>query len=98
ILDILHDAPGFLCIALAEMLRILTNNASIAKGPSAAKVVQPLFSLLSKADMGPEGQYSALQVLVNILEHPECRADYNLTPRQTIEPVITLLNSSPPAV
>ncbi|KAF0903546.1 hypothetical protein E2562_027973 [Oryza meyeriana var. granulata] len=98
ILDILHDAPDFLCIALAEMLRILTNNASIAKGPSAAKVVQPLFSLLSKADIGPEGQYSTLQVLVNILEHPECRADYNLTPRQTIEPVITLLNSSPPAV
>jgi hypothetical protein len=98
ILDILHDAPDFLCIALAEMLRILTNNASIAKGPSAAKVVQPLFSLLSKADTGPEGQYSTLQVLVNVLEHPECRADYNLTPRQTIEPVITLLNSSPPAV
>ncbi|KAL5200774.1 hypothetical protein ABZP36_021977 [Zizania latifolia] len=98
ILDILHDAPDFLCIALAEMLRILTNNASIAKGPSAAKVVRPLFSLLSKADIGPEGQYSTLQVLVNILEHPECRADYNLTPRQTIEPVITLLNSSPPAV
>jgi hypothetical protein len=98
ILDILHDAPDFLCIALSEMLRILTNNATIAKGPSAAKVVQPLFSLLSKADMGPEGQYSTLQVLVNILEHPECRADYNLTPRQTIEPVITLLNSSPPAV
>ncbi|VAI72168.1 unnamed protein product [Triticum turgidum subsp. durum] len=98
ILDILHDAPDFLCTALAEMLRILTNNASIAKGPSAAKVVQPLFSLLSKADTGPEGQYSTLQVLVNILEHPECRADYNLTPRQTIEPVITLLNSSPPAV
>ncbi|GJN00266.1 hypothetical protein PR202_ga17684 [Eleusine coracana subsp. coracana] len=61
ILEILHDAPDFLCIALAEMLRILTNNASIAKGPSAAKVVQPLFSLLSKADMGPEGQYSTLQ-------------------------------------
>uniref|UniRef100_A0A0D9WNG3 C2 domain-containing protein n=1 Tax=Leersia perrieri TaxID=77586 RepID=A0A0D9WNG3_9ORYZ len=98
ILDILHDAPDFLCIALAEMLRILTNNASIAKGPSAAKVVRPLFSLLSKADIGPEGQYSTLQVLVNILEHPECRADYSLTPRQTIEPVITLLNSSPPAV
>ncbi|XP_006655925.1 protein CELLULOSE SYNTHASE INTERACTIVE 1 [Oryza brachyantha] len=98
ILDILHDAPDFLCIALAEMLRILTNNASVAKGPSAAKVVQPLFSLLSKADIGPEGQYSTLQVLVNILEHPECRADYNLTPRQTIEPVISLLNSSPPAV
>ncbi|KAK1605128.1 hypothetical protein QYE76_028801 [Lolium multiflorum] len=98
ILDILHDAPDFLCVALAEMLRILTNNASIAKGPSAAKVVQPLFSLLSKADTGPEGQYSTLQVLVNVLEHPECRADYNLTPRQTIEPVITLLNSSPPAV
>lgn len=99
ILEILHDAPDFLCVALAELLRILTNNASIAKGPSAAKVVKPLFSLLSKYDVSPDGQYSALQVLVNILEHyPQCRADYDLSPHQTIEPVIAMLNSQTPAV
>lgn len=98
ILEILHDAPDFLCVALAELLRILTNNASIAKGPSAAKVVKPLFSLLSKYDISPDGQYSALQVLVNILEHPQCRADYDLSPHQTIEPVIAMLNSQTPAV
>ncbi|KAJ4798896.1 CELLULOSE SYNTHASE INTERACTIVE 3 [Rhynchospora pubera] len=98
VLDILHDAPDFLCVALAELLRILTNNATIAKGSSAAKVVRPLFSLLSKYDISPDGQYSALQVLVNILEHPQCRADYDLSPHQTIEPVIAMLNSQTPAV
>ncbi|KAJ4810490.1 CELLULOSE SYNTHASE INTERACTIVE 3 [Rhynchospora pubera] len=98
VLDILHDAPDFLCAALAELLRILTNNATIAKGSSAAKVVRPLFSLLSKYDISPNGQYSALQVLVNILEHPQCRADYDLSPHQTIEPVIAMLNSQTPAV
>ncbi|XP_010905921.1 protein CELLULOSE SYNTHASE INTERACTIVE 1 [Elaeis guineensis] len=97
-LNILHEAPDFLCIALAELLRILTNNASIAKGPSAAKVVEPLFSLLSRSEIGPIGQHGTLQVLVNILEHPHCRADYNLTPRQAIEPVIALLDSLSQAV
>ncbi|KAJ6774998.1 CELLULOSE SYNTHASE-INTERACTIVE PROTEIN [Salix purpurea] len=72
ILDILHEAPDFLCAAFTELLRILTNNASIAKG--------------------------ALQVLVNILEHPQCRADYNLTSHQTIEPLIPLLDSQAPVV
>ncbi|KAJ3679098.1 hypothetical protein LUZ60_017109 [Juncus effusus] len=98
ILEILHDAPDFLCVALAELLRILTNNASIAKGPSAAKVVKPLFSLLSKADISADGQYSTLQVLVNILEHPQCRADYELTPQQAIGPVISMLHSQTQAV
>ncbi|KAM7275040.1 hypothetical protein ACFE04_016906 [Oxalis oulophora] len=98
ILDILHEAPDFLCSAFAELLRILTNNASIAKGPSAAKVVEPLFHLLTKPDFGPDGQHSVLQVLVNILEHPQCRADYNLSSHQAIEPLIPLLDSSVPAV
>ncbi|KAI9394359.1 hypothetical protein POPTR_005G080100v4 [Populus trichocarpa] len=98
ILDILHEAPDFLCAAFAELLRILTNNASIAKGPSAAKVVGPLFLLLTRPEFGPDGQHSALQVLVNILEHPQCRADYNLTSHQTIEPLIPLLDSQAPAV
>ncbi|KAM0039377.1 putative C2 domain, armadillo-like helical, C2 domain superfamily protein [Helianthus debilis subsp. tardiflorus] len=99
VLDILHESPpDFLCAAFAELLRILTNNATIAKGPSAAKVVEPLFSLLTKAEFGPDGQHSALQVLVNILEHPQCRADYSLTSHQAIEPLIPLLDSPAPAV
>ncbi|KAI3767728.1 hypothetical protein L2E82_18092 [Cichorium intybus] len=98
ILDILHEAPDFLCAAFAELLRILTNNATIAKGQSASKVVEPLFSLLTKPEFGPDGQHSALQVLVNILEHPQCRADYTLTAHQAIEPLIPLLDSHVPAV
>ncbi|KAK1308472.1 hypothetical protein QJS10_CPA09g00495 [Acorus calamus] len=98
ILDILHEAPDFLSIAFAELLRILTNNTGIAKGPSAAKVVAPLFQLLARPEVGPDGQHSALQVLVNILEHPQCRADYNLTPHQTIEPIIALMDSPSLAV
>ncbi|KAJ1382753.1 C2 domain [Sesbania bispinosa] len=98
ILDILHEAPDYLCAAFAELLRILTNNASIAKGPSAAKVVEPLFFMLTRQEFGPDGQHSALQVLVNILEHPQCRADYTLTSHQVIEPLIPLLDSPISAV
>nr|GMC63126.1 protein CELLULOSE SYNTHASE INTERACTIVE 1 [Ipomoea batatas] len=98
ILDILHEAPNFLCAAFAELLRILTNNAAIAKGSSAAKVVEPLFLLLTVPEFGHDGQHSALQVLVNILEHPQCRADYTLTSHQAIEPLIPLLDSPASAV
>ncbi|KAF5749829.1 hypothetical protein HS088_TW03G00155 [Tripterygium wilfordii] len=98
ILDILHEAPDFICAAFAELLRILTNNASIAKGSSAAKVVEPLFLLLTRPEFGPDGQHSTLQVLVNILEHPQCRADHTLSSHQAIEPLIPLLDSQAPAV
>ncbi|GMH05918.1 hypothetical protein Nepgr_007758 [Nepenthes gracilis] len=98
ILDILHEAPDFLSSAFAELLRILTNNANIAKGPSAAKVVQPLLLSLARPEFGPDGQHSALQVLVNVLEHPQGRADCTLTSRQVIEPLIPLLDSPVPAV
>ncbi|KAM1161135.1 hypothetical protein ACFX2B_000263 [Malus domestica] len=98
ILDILHEAPDFLSAAFAELLRILTNNASIAKGPSASKVVEPLFVLLTRPEFGPDGQHSALQVLVNVLEHPQCRSDYKLTSHQAVEPIIPLLDSPAPAV
>ncbi|KAJ4953353.1 hypothetical protein NE237_030185 [Protea cynaroides] len=98
ILDILLEAPDFLCVLFAELLRILTNNATIAKGPSAAKVVEPLFLLLSRHEFRSDGQHSALQVLVNILEHPQCRADFNLTSRQAIDPLIPLLDSPTPPV
>ncbi|CAN6483212.1 unnamed protein product [Victoria cruziana] len=94
VLDILPEAPEFLCALFAELFRILTNNASIAKGSSAAKVVEPLFLLLSRPDFSSEGQHSALQVLVNILEHPHCRAGHKLTPHESIEPLIVLLLGS----
>ncbi|WOL08666.1 hypothetical protein Cni_G17419 [Canna indica] len=98
ILKILREAPDFLCVAFAELLRILTNNASIATGSSAAKVVEPLLLLLSKPVFSADGQHSTLKVLVNILEQPQCRTKYNLTAQQAIEPVITLLDSPTQAV
>ncbi|XXG70674.1 hypothetical protein AAC387_Pa07g0105 [Persea americana] len=98
VLDILHEAPDFLCSVFAELLRILTNNASIAKSSSAAKVVEPLFLLLSRLEFGPDGQHSALQILINILEYPQCRAEHSLTPHQAIEPLISLLDSPTHAV
>ncbi|KAL8034161.1 hypothetical protein ABFX02_12G009600 [Erythranthe guttata] len=98
VLDILHEAPDFLSAAFAELLRILTNNATIAKGASAAKVVEPFFMLLTRLEFGPDGQHSALQVLVNILEHPQCRADYTLPSQQCMEPLLPLLDSPASAV
>ncbi|CAK9185769.1 unnamed protein product [Ilex paraguariensis] len=98
VLDILHEAPDFLCAAFAELLRILTNNATIAKGSSAAKVVEPLFLLLTRPEFCPEGQHSTLQVLVNVLEHPQCRVDHPLTSHQAIVPLVPLLDSPSPAV
>ncbi|KAF2284094.1 hypothetical protein GH714_018936 [Hevea brasiliensis] len=98
ILDIPHEVPDFLCASFVDLLRILTNNASIAKGPYAAKVVEPLFLLLTRPEFGPEEQHGALEALANILEHPQCRADYNLASHQAIEPLIPLLDSPAPAV
>ena len=98
ILTILHEAPDFLCMAFAELLRALTNNGSIAKGPSAAKIVEPLFLLLSRPELGSHGQQFAMQALVNVLEHPEGRAECSLTPQQVIEPITTLLGSPIQAV
>ncbi|XP_068636551.1 protein CELLULOSE SYNTHASE INTERACTIVE 1-like [Aristolochia californica] len=98
VLDILHEAPDILSASFTELLRILTNNTTIAKGPAAVKVVSPLFDLLTRPDFGFDGQHSALQVLVNVLEHPQCRADHCLTPQQALEPLIPLLDSPAPAV
>ncbi|XP_074302531.1 protein CELLULOSE SYNTHASE INTERACTIVE 1-like [Silene latifolia] len=98
ILDILPEAPEFLSATFAELLRILTNNATIAKSLSAGKVVEPLFLILSRSDFEPDGQHSVLQVPVNILELPQCRADYTLTSHHVVESLIPLLDSHVPAV
>eukprot|EP01018_Ginkgo_biloba_P037971 Gb_38411 [translate_table: standard] len=93
ILEILPEAPDSLCSLMAELLRILTNNNSIAKGTSAAKVVEPLFVALTRPELSAAGQHSTIQVLVNILENPQRRATYKLTPAQGVEPLISLLDS-----
>eukprot|EP00246_Nothoceros_aenigmaticus_P011723 TRINITY_DN3316_c0_g1_i1.p1 TRINITY_DN3316_c0_g1~~TRINITY_DN3316_c0_g1_i1.p1 ORF type:complete len:1583 (+),score=374.80 TRINITY_DN3316_c0_g1_i1:393-4751(+) len=93
ILSILPTAPDAVCGLSSELLRILTNNYSIAKGAAAAKVVQPLFQSLSRSDLSPSGQHSAMQVLVNIVEKPQRLESLNLTPNEAIEPLIPLLDS-----
>ena len=98
-LNLLLDSPSFLASAMAELLRILTNNASVAKSPAAGKLVGPLFGLLTRPEVGPDGLQSALQALVNILEHPQCRAECtSLSSHMAMEPVISLLDSSVPSV
>ncbi|XP_078444908.1 binding protein [Wolffia australiana] len=79
--------------AAAELLRILTNNASVAKSPAAGVLVRPLLAALSRPDQTPDGLRSSLQALANLLEHPPARAD-----RAALEPVIALLDSPAPAV
>ena len=93
VLEILPEAPDTLCALIAELLRILTNNSSIAKGAAAANVVEPLFYSLTRPELSTSGQHSAMQVLVNILEKPQRLANLNLTPNQAIEPLVLLLDS-----
>eukprot|EP01018_Ginkgo_biloba_P019292 Gb_18151 [translate_table: standard] len=98
VLEILPVAPDSLCALVAELLRILTNNSSIAKGAASARVVEPLFLALSRPDLSTWGQHSTLQTLVNILEKPQCLANLQLTPNQAIEPLIVFLESSSQSV
>jgi hypothetical protein len=93
VLEILHVAPDSLCALIAELLRILTNNSSIAKSASAAAVVEPLFLCLTRPELSTWGQHSALQALVNILEKPQALDNLQLTPSQAIEPLIVFLES-----
>ncbi|CAI0393165.1 unnamed protein product [Linum tenue] len=93
-LEILPRASMPCCAAIAELFRILTNSSAIARSPEAAKIVEPLFDLLLQPDFGSQGQNSALNALVNILEKPQCLTTLRLTPSQTIEPLISFLQSS----
>ncbi|KAI5082947.1 hypothetical protein GOP47_0002690 [Adiantum capillus-veneris] len=93
VIEIIIDAPDSLCALMAELLRILTNNSSIAKGASAAQVIEPLFHVLARPGLSTSGQHSAMQVLVNILEKPQRSSMERLTPNQAIEPLVPLLDS-----
>ncbi|KAG5575327.1 hypothetical protein H5410_055461 [Solanum commersonii] len=63
-LELLPTASSSLCSTIAELFRILTNSSAISKSTSAAKIVEPLFMVLLRSDIGLWGQHSALQTLV----------------------------------
>ncbi|PHT45441.1 hypothetical protein CQW23_14599 [Capsicum baccatum] len=92
-LELLPTASSSLCSTITELFRVLTNSSAISRSPSAAKIVEPLFTVLQRSDFGLWGQHSALQTLVNILEKPQCLATLKLTPSQVIEPLISFLES-----
>ncbi|CAI0600497.1 unnamed protein product [Linum tenue] len=92
-LDLLPHASMPCCSAIAELFRILTNSGAIARSPEAAKIIEPLFDLLLQPDFSLWGKNSALQALMNILEKPQCLTTLRLTPIQTIEPLISFLES-----
>ncbi|XP_009801158.1 protein CELLULOSE SYNTHASE INTERACTIVE 3 isoform X1 [Nicotiana sylvestris] len=97
-LELLPTSSSSLCSTIAELFRVLTNSSAISRSPSAAKIVEPLFTLLQRSDFGLWGQHSALQTLVNILEKPQCLATLKLTPSQVIEPLISFLESPAQAI
>ncbi|KAI6690937.1 hypothetical protein NL676_027765 [Syzygium grande] len=97
-LEQLPVAPISLCSSIAELFRILTNSSAIARGSTAARIVEPLFTLLHSPDFSLWGQHSALQALVNILEKPQSLATLKLTPSQAIEPLISFLESPSQAI
>ncbi|CAN1240117.1 Protein CELLULOSE SYNTHASE INTERACTIVE 3 [Linum grandiflorum] len=92
-LELLPHASMPLCSAIAELFRILTNSGAIARSSEVANIVEPLFDLLLQPDFSLWGQHSALHALVNILEKPQCLSTLRLTPSQTIEPLISFLES-----
>ncbi|KAG0494352.1 hypothetical protein HPP92_005346 [Vanilla planifolia] len=98
VLEMLLTSSGSLCSLISELLRILTNNSGIAKSEDAARIVEPLFSVLHRTDIPMWGQHSALQALVNILEKPQSLATLKSTPSQVIEPLISFLESPSQAI
>ncbi|XP_010063409.2 protein CELLULOSE SYNTHASE INTERACTIVE 3 [Eucalyptus grandis] len=97
-LEQLPVVPISLCSSIAELFRILTNSSAIARSSTAARIVEPLFTLLHSPDFSLWGQHSALQALVNILEKPQSLATLKLTPSQAIEPLISFLESPSQAI
>ncbi|KAL3630989.1 hypothetical protein CASFOL_023973 [Castilleja foliolosa] len=92
-LDLLPTAPNSVCAMIAELFRILTNSSAVSKSPAGARIVEPLFMVLLKTDIGLWGQHSALQALVNILEKPQSFSILKLSPSEIIEPLISFLES-----
>ncbi|CAI5473610.1 unnamed protein product [Closterium sp. Yama58-4] len=93
IIAIFPSAPLALCALLAELLRVLTNNSTIAKGAAAARLVGPVLAMLRHAELSPAAQTSALQALVNVLEKPGRLEALDVPPSDAMEPLVPLLLS-----
>ncbi|GJP57314.1 hypothetical protein CLOM_g16338 [Closterium sp. NIES-68] len=91
IIAIFPSAPIALCSLFAELLRVLTNNSTVAKGAAAARLVGPVFAMLRQAELSPAAQTSALQALVNVLEKPGRLEALELAPCDAMEPLVPLL-------
>lgn len=100
ILEILPDAGNGLAGVFMELLRVLTNNSSIARGQSAGSTVEPIFAVLRRQDLDISLLNSALQTLSNVLrlEKPDRLQTLHLEPSQALEPLLPLLTSESQAV
>ncbi|KAL0378431.1 UNVERIFIED_CONTAM: protein CELLULOSE SYNTHASE INTERACTIVE 1, partial [Sesamum radiatum] len=101
VLDILHEAPDFLCAAFAELLRILTNNATIAKEHpqcradytlTSQQAIEPLLSLLDSPASAV--QQLAAELLSHLLLEEHLQRDPLI--QQVIGPLVRILGSGIP--
>lgn len=97
-LAILPKASSVLAALFVELLRVLSNNPSIARGASMAKAAAPLLNVLQRPDLNPGAQNSALQALANLVSQPELLASLNLEPTEALPPLTPLLSSPYPVV
>ncbi|KAL0286016.1 UNVERIFIED_CONTAM: protein CELLULOSE SYNTHASE INTERACTIVE 1 [Sesamum calycinum] len=101
VLDILHEAPDFLCAAFSELLRILTNNATIAKEHpqcradytlTSQQAIEPLLSLLDSPASAV--QQLAAELLSHLLLEEHLQRDPLI--QQVIGPLVRILGSGIP--
>ena len=93
IVAVFPSSPVAVAALFAELLRVLTNNTSIARTNATVGVVSPLLFLLSQPELSASPQTSALQTLVNILEKPGRLETIDLDPEAALSPLMPLLNS-----
>lgn len=92
VLHLLPSLSDFACASAAELLQILTSTGR-TEGIPASSIVELLLSVLSRAGLSIAGQYSTMQVLINIVGNPHQLANYKLSPSQPIKNLILLLES-----
>eukprot|EP00850_Spirogloea_muscicola_P016341 SM000132S26856 [mRNA] locus=s132:15143:26031:- [translate_table: standard] len=97
-LEILPSASDGLAALFCELLRVLTNNGSIAAGSAAGAAVLPLLGVLQRPGLPVMGQSGALQALTNMLEKPARLAAIDFQPALAIGPLLPLMGSKSLAV
>ncbi|KAL0381599.1 UNVERIFIED_CONTAM: protein CELLULOSE SYNTHASE INTERACTIVE 1 [Sesamum angustifolium] len=93
-LDILHEAPNFLCAAFAELLRILTNNATIQKCRAdytltPQQALEPLLPLLDSPASAV--QQLAAELVSHLLLEEHLQRDPLI--QQVVGPLVRILGS-----